>query len=71
MGEKNLSAASELFHLEENLERKSSKVVLFHSWCIAPPVTQAILVFFQLWSPVCPGTLAQPNWKKIAWKGCI
>lgn len=51
---KNLSAASELFHLGENIKRKGSKAVLLHSQCIAPPVTQAILVFFQLCSPALP-----------------
>lgn len=47
-------AASELFHLGENIKRKSSKAVLLHSQCVAPPVTQAILVFFQLCSPALP-----------------
>jgi len=48
-----LFAASKLFHLGENIKRKSSKAVLLHSQCIAPPVTQAILVF-QLCSPALP-----------------
>lgn len=59
---KNISAASELFHLGENIKRKSSKAVLLHSQCIAPPVTQAILVFFQLCSP------ALAHWPRLTRK---
>lgn len=40
------------FRLEYN--KKNSKTVLLHSQCIAPPVTQGILVFFQLCSPALP-----------------
>lgn len=50
--EKNISAASKLFHVGESVKSKSSEVL--HAQCRASPVTQTILAAFQLSSPALP-----------------
>lgn len=74
---KSPSATCKMFHLGEDIKRKSSKAVPLHSLWIAPPVTQAMLsavlscpasTSFSL-THTSPGSLGKKLLRKNVFKG--